>query len=338
MAEQSSLTVASDVQIETSAGSGSGLVRATGAAAFRSEPIALSRKMTSAEALVIVAASCLRQIALNETGVRDGLGEAVHQMRVGLRRLRAALAIFQPVLQPAEFDDLKRELVWLTEQLAEARDYDVLLESKRKFDVVTSSLFAFEAELTSELSRRRQEAFLIASHAVGDVRFERIIVSAAIRLISRADADGAGGEPVRELARRALERRTRRVLRGLARFARLGERERHELRIRVKKLRYAMQFFAGVFPHSRRSRKRFSRALEALQETLGTLNDMAVQQRIATSMIDESTNEARLSRRCAFAMGGLTGYQQAELRSLLAAVPELRARLAEAPHFWNKQP
>jgi CHAD domain-containing protein len=337
MAEQSSLTVASGVQVQRSVGPDSGLVRSMVAAAFRAEPIVLNRKTTSAQALFVIATSCLRQIALNERGVRAGSGEAVHQMRVGLRRLRAALSIFKPVLQPGEFDELKRELVWLTEQLAPARDYDVLIESKRKFEVVTKSVFAGVAELTSELSRRRQEAFLAASHAVADVRFERIIVSSAIRLMSRADEQGESADPVRELACRVLERRARRVLRGLARFARLDVRERHELRIRVKKLRHGIEFFAGVFPNSSRSRKHFSGALEALQETLGTLNDIDVQQRLTRDLVDESANGDRSSRRSAFAMGGLTGYQQAELRSLSARVPKLRARLAKAPRFWSRQ-
>jgi CHAD domain-containing protein len=335
MTEASSLTVAGDVQIERSTGARQALVRREVAAPFRAQPIALDRRTTSAQALVVVATSCLRQVALNERGVRDGSGEAVHQMRVGLRRLRAALSLFKDVLRPGEVDDLKRELVWLTEQLAAARDYDVLIEAKCKFEEATRSVFGGEAELTAELTRRQQEAFAIASRAIESDRFERLIFSSSVALIARADEDGKGGRPVRDLARRVLERRTRRVLRRLARFARLDARERHETRIRVKKLRYGTEFFATLFPNSDRHRKRFSCALEALQEALGRLNDITVHQRIGRDLVDDSTNEGRAGRRIASAMGALTGNEQAELRSLLKAVPKLRVRLAKAPRFWR---
>ena len=291
--------------------------------------------MTSAQALVIVATSCVRQIALNERGVRAGSGEAVHQMRVGLRRLRAALSLFKNVLRPDEVDDLKRELVWLTEQLAAARDYDVLIAAKCRFEEVIRSVFGGDTELTSELASRQQEANTAASRAVASGRFERLIFSSAVGLISRADGQGKGDRPVRALARRVLERRTRRVLWHLARFPRLDARARHQIRIRVKKLRYGTEFFAALFPKSQRDRKRFSRALEALQEALGRLNDITVHQRIGRDLADDGMNEGRAGRRIALAMGALTGHEQAELRSLVASVPKLRERLAKAPRFWR---
>jgi len=334
MTQQSSLTVAdSELQIEPSSALGSVLVQPLPAGAFRAQPIALNRKATSSEALLIIAASCSRQIALNQAGVCGGSGEAVHQMRVGLRRLRAAFSIFKSVLRQGEFEGLKRELVWLTEQLAAARDYDVLIASKRSFEGLTGATLGAQAELTRELIYRQQEAFAAAGRAAASVRFERLVISLAVGLISRADEEGAGSRPVRDLARRVLEQRTRRVLRRLARFARLGVRERHELRIVVKKLRYGTEFFATLFP--KRSSKRFSRELEALQEALGRLNDISVHQRLAADLLDDSTDQACAARRIAFAMGELTGNEQAELRSLLAAVPKLRARLAKAPRFWR---
>jgi len=309
------------------------LVRAQAAAAFRAEPIALDRKTTSAQALVVIASSCLRQVALNQRGVCDGGGEAVHQVRVGVRRLRAALAIFENVLGPGEFDDLKRELVWLAEQLASARDYDVLLESKRKFADPSRSAVVGESELTSELNRRQQEAFAVASGAAESARFERLVASAAVALLSRAGDDGKGARPVRKLARRVLARRTRHALRRLARLPKLSVRERHQLRIAIKKLRYGADFFAQLFPG--RKSERFNRALEALQDVLGKLNDIAVHEQLLADFSNDGESDAHASRRIAFAMGAWVGHERAELRSLLAAVPKLRARLAEAPRFWR---
>ncbi|HYQ27365.1 MAG TPA: hypothetical protein VER04_09095 [Polyangiaceae bacterium] len=46
-------------------------------------------------------------------------------------------------------------------------------------------------------------------------------------------------------------------------------------------------------------------------------------------------NEGRAGRRIALAMGALTGNEQAELLSLVKAVPKLRDRPVKAPHFWR---
>jgi len=332
MSGQSSLTVTSDAPLEPSGGARQVLARTTVVAPFHAELIALDQRTTAAQALVVIATSCLRQVALNERGLRSGSGEALHQMRVGLRRLRAALSVFRKVTRLGEFDDLKRELVWLTERLAAARDYQVLLTSKRDSKVSSAQVFAGGDELTCELHRRQQEAFAVARSAVVSARFHRLVWGTAAALISRADDEGTGDRPVKPLARRILTRRTRRVLRGLDEFSRLETRERHELRIRIKKLRYAAEFFAMLFPNAKRQRTRFGEALEALQDTLGRLNDIGVQQRIAAELVEDGSGA---KRRAIFVLGALIGEQQAEVRALLKSVPKLRARLAKAPRYWR---
>lgn len=336
MTEQSWLTSApSDAQAELGNSLSAAFVRSTAGAAVHAEPIALHRKATSTQALVLLAGSCLRQIAQNQKGVREGFGDAVHQMRIGVRRLRAAISIFKDALRRGSFDGLNSELVWLTEQLAAVREYDVLIASKRNFDDFTRSAFAGECELADVLARRRQAALAVARSAVESARFHRFILSLTLGLILPADEDGVGDRLVRDLAREVLERRTRKVLRRLARFNRLGLRERHQLRIQVKKLRYGTQFFATLFPNTERSCKRFSRALVELQDTLGRLNDTTVHERIASDLVDGGTSEARASRRVAFAMGAFTEAEKAEVPELTARVERLAARLARVPRFWR---
>jgi len=336
MAEQSSLTVAAcGLGVALSAELSRTLVQPTLVGAARAEPIALSRRATSAQALAVVAASCLRQIVQNEGGVRNGGSEAVHQMRVGLRRLRAALSIFSCARQKDRFVGSKTELAWLTEKLAAFRDYDVLLASNRHFEDLMLSACEGVPELVEVLLRRRQDAFAIARGAVTSVRFQRLIVSSTLGLVLRCEISRAGARPAGDLAREVLEHRTSRVLRHLADFGQLGAGERHKLRIQVKKLRYAMDFFATLFRHSKRPRRRFTRALQELQDTLGSLNDTVVQQQIASEIVQSGTSEARASRRIAFAVGRLSEKQLADARTMGARIPELTRRLANAPRFWR---
>jgi triphosphatase len=66
------------------------------------------------------------------------------------------------------------------------------------------------------------------------------------------------------------------------RHAALNTAERHALRIAAKKLRYAAEFFAGLYPHKRA--RPYLAALAALQDVLGTLNDTAVTQRLLSEL------------------------------------------------------
>ena len=66
----------------------------------------------------VIARACLDHALANKRAVQAGGPEGIHQMRVGLRHLRAVLSLFKPLVDGAETDSLKVELKWLTEQLA----------------------------------------------------------------------------------------------------------------------------------------------------------------------------------------------------------------------------
>src|SRR5207253_203396 len=70
--------------------------------------------------------ACLKQIVGNEPALLEGDPEGVHQMRVGLRRLRAALSLFADILRDLRTAAIKTELKWLAGELAPARQLDVL--------------------------------------------------------------------------------------------------------------------------------------------------------------------------------------------------------------------
>src|SRR5581483_10955800 len=64
----------------------------------------------------------------NDPGVRRGDPDAVHDMRVALRRLRSTLHTFRPALDTARTEPLREELKWLGQVLGAVRDNDVLAE------------------------------------------------------------------------------------------------------------------------------------------------------------------------------------------------------------------
>jgi inorganic triphosphatase YgiF len=100
------------------------------AKAVGAEKIMLQRGMNTADAFRIIGRSILRHIAGNETAVRRSDSEGVHQMRVGLRRMRAAISLFAKLLGDHETERVKSELKWLTGELAPARDLDVYMRNE----------------------------------------------------------------------------------------------------------------------------------------------------------------------------------------------------------------
>jgi CHAD domain-containing protein len=136
------------------------------------------------------------------------------------------------------------------------------------------------------------------------------------------------GEPVRRLARRALDHRLRTVTRRGEALHEPDPFARHKLRIQVKKLRYATEFFSTLYRGSRRkARKRFSGALEDLQEALGALNDVTVG-RALSEQLTSGQPEA------AYAAGLAMGLQQAREAALTKTARKAHRKLMQAGRFW----
>jgi len=86
--------------------------------------------MTAVQAFSQVARSCIAQVSANAQLLRQVKDpEVLHQLRIGLRRLRAAYATFKPILPREDLYRLKNESNWLSGELDPARDLDVFIEN-----------------------------------------------------------------------------------------------------------------------------------------------------------------------------------------------------------------
>jgi CHAD domain-containing protein len=228
-----------------------------------------------------IAGACIRQFRLGEMRMMEtGDAAAVHQARVGLRRLRTAFWLFRPLFRPlfrgdAQAQHLREELRWLAGTLGHLRNLDVLagrLEGANRDRVL--------AARPAELARARQE--------LASPRARALMIDLVAWLASGPWKESLerNGRDLQHHAADVLARQRSRIKRGGRHLARLDDRERHKLRIAAKKLRYATQFFAGLFPgkRARRRRKAFARHLARLQDHLGTLNDNAIMPGVMASL------------------------------------------------------
>ena len=306
------------------------------------EDIVLSSRASVAEAFAVIGFSCLHHLAGNEEAVLRGVPEGVHQMRVGLRRLRAAISLFKEIVWGPETDRIKTELKWLTEQLAPARDFDVLV---REGVIPLREAVPDQPEialLKSDLEVRRDDGFARAKATVASARYREALLQTALWLSggkwlrnSNALVAAKRDRPIRGFAANVLRRRTRKIVKKVARLESLDARRRHKLRIASKKLRYATEFFASLFDgrKARASRRSFLKSLKALQDALGKLNDIVVHRKLAREYAHPKTHGKRRSAK-AYAMGVLTGQEQKLAKTCMAAAVKSGKRLSDAPHFW----
>jgi CHAD domain-containing protein len=132
----------------------------------------------------------------------------------------------------------------------------------------------------------------------------------------------------------------KRLLSKGKRLDKLEPQRRHRLRIRTKKLRYATEFFAGVFPakKSKRRRQKFAESLEKLQDSLGDLNDIAVHEelseRLAHSKGGSRRRRSDLPAKKAFAAGRLSGREEARIAPVIEDAQRAYAGFAKAKPFW----
>jgi inorganic triphosphatase YgiF len=249
------------------------------------EPIVLAEASTAADAVASILRSGLRQVEANAAGVlRDDDPEWIHQMRVGIRRLRSALAMLRKRSQP---QPLGKELRWLARALGPARDLDVLLleilpaakaAARRARD---RALAASIDDAAGRARERLQRARADARAAVGSRRFQRLLLASgalASALASPADTAriraAALSDPAPVFAAALLHRRHRKLVRAADDIATLSAKQRHAARIAAKKLRYTTEAFGSLFPGKRL--RSYRKALVRLQEVLGMLNDTAV--------------------------------------------------------------
>jgi triphosphatase len=240
--------------------------------AVKAEPIALDKAMSAAAGFQAIVYACLRQFRLNEAIlVRTGAADALHQIRVSLRRLRSALSIFKPMLADDDFERIRDELRWITSALGDARNIDVLIDR------------ISEDSLARPLREAREAAYAATREALASARLRALMIDLAEWIATgewfRAPTDPAlRDRPICDFARETLTCYRRRVKRSGHGLAELDDDERHAVRIRAKKLRYSAEFFATLFNGERRNRRRkaFLDALEELQNALGELNDLAV--------------------------------------------------------------
>lgn len=253
-------------------------------------PVQLTKRSNVEQAFKSIAASCLTQVQANAAGVAHGSdGESLHQMRVGLRRLRAALDVFKDLVQLPS--DLQLDIDWLSSELGNARDWDVLARSTLPMLSTQATVAGPLLDVTHAALALAREAHSAAAAAINSARYTRMMLSLGRWMFGngwRAPGKGKGKSgldaPVPAFASKVLRRAHKRMKRRGRDLPTADVETRHRARIAARKARYATEFFASLYRG--KQVRPFLKALCALQDELGKANDAAVADRLLGQMAD----------------------------------------------------
>ena len=238
-------------------------VRKGSAKVVKAQRVLVHPDMTVAQGFQTIVAACIRHFRFNEPAVIEHRHvEALHQVRVAMRRLRSALSLFRPAIADANFKRLRGELRWFTGELGEARNLDIVLG----WDLPDGE--------RERLERNRDRAYQAIIAAMESPRFRNLMLD-LVSWVSDGDwrRNSKASEPLGTLTNRRIDRLWRKVSKA-RKLGAMDDRETHRLRIQVKKLRYALDFVAALHVHGRQ--KKFGKAMEKIQEALGRCQDLTM--------------------------------------------------------------
>jgi triphosphatase len=304
--------------------------------AVHAEPVILGLDMTIPAALQKIGRSCLAQLLRNEPAMLSAQPEGVHQMRVAVRRLRSALSSLKKFLPQEDIQWITEELRWLGGMLGPARNLDVfaaeLLPAARTglpdepgWDNLAATLDRLRVAAYDQI----REAILSRRYTATMLRLLRWFEASGRRGHSASDEPDAMTSPIGAIAPGVLNRRRRKVRQCGKGFGSLAPRERHKLRIAVKKLRYTVELFGGLFDND--GLERFVGRLKRLQSDLGYANDVRVAHEFVTELF------ARIEPRspAAHAWVAVLETHDQMLAGRERKLRRNRRRLNDAAPFWR---
>jgi triphosphatase len=263
--------------------------------AVKATPVKVKRKATLGDALGDILLNCLQQMQANEPGIMAGDVESLHQMRVGLRRLRAAQAMVRDVVQLPE--PLVDDIEWLAAILGDARNWDVFLDAVLPGLPLTAaqkpSLARVEVAAREEAERQRARV----RSAIGSPRYTTLMLALGGWIAGKGWRHTTlPADPLDRKIAQAAPKLVREASARVRKRARGYDLKRpeclHKVRIAAKKERYAREFFTAL-SHDRKTTRRHD-LLSDMQDELGEINDAFVARDLVAQLRDKVPQEAGL--------------------------------------------
>ncbi len=303
-----------------------------GPAAVKPEPLVLRPDQPAAEALGRIVGAAIGHLRVNLHAATRGDAEGVHQIRVAIRRLRAAIALFKPLLAAEPADHFNEKLRRSGRIFGAARDWDVFVTETLPAAAADQPAESWPRMLEQEAAAARAAIRANAMRELAEPRFARLLLEVGAWAEEGARDLAALGRPT--LAHRfqasapaLLERLMRRAAKQGKGLRHADPRDLHTLRKRLKTLRYGIEFTESLYrPKAVRA---MLRPCKELQELLGTVNDAAATPELARHLAGNGSPEITP------ALAALTAWAEKRGAAARQRMPKAWHALRDAHPFWD---
>ena len=300
----------------------------------------LAKDMTCEEAFREICRTCLHDFHLNMLGLETlDDTEAVHQGRVAIRRLRAAIMLFKPMVFDLNYRKIRDGLKWLAGSFGVARDLDVLRE--KLLPRIASELVAAQMrDLVSRCEASRLRARQAAVEALNSERGRTLLLNLAVWIEDgkwHQQFSDIAFEPIQNFAGRRLKKRHKRLVRHGVDLAELAPGPRHKVRIDAKEMRYMMEFFVDV-PGVAKDHKHLNKLIdccEKLQTALGVIRDEEAMAELMEHEIGGDTAAANESAKTAILAPAFFWREKAGTEGELKKALRAYSQLTKIDAFWD---
>jgi triphosphatase len=244
--------------------------------------IKLSKNMTLENAFEVMAFHCISQLESSTFILTTSYDiEALHQMRVGLRRIDAFLGFYNDILEiPVA---LKSELKWLGRHLSLARDCDVLIHStlpminnKKQNEKKYSNPKLIEY-LVDKLEIEEKHKQIIA--IIGSQRYIKFLKKLKTCLLMHdkqktfpTKQQFTMSQEIKKVASVKLKEQFKALINLYQNINIKRRKNIHRIRIATKKMRYSIELLQSLYSKNKVSA--YIKNLVKLQDSLGLFNDI----------------------------------------------------------------
>ena len=280
-----------------------------------------------ARAFAAAFAAAAAHVAANVAPAAAGADpEGVHQLRVGLRRLRTLLALLPAGALPGG-ESLAADARWALRGLGPARDRDVFLAETLPPVMRADPEAPGLARLAERAAGSAREANAGVRRLLDGRRFNLFLIDLLLLAEGEPAVGGDLGAALGPFAGKALRRRRRKLLAAGRGFETLSDARRHGVRIALKKFRYACDAFQALYPP--RAAAPYLESAARLQDALGRLNDSVVAPRLAGEI-------AAGDAEAALGAAVVRGWYVHRLRAVDGRMVAAWRAFAALPPFWRR--
>ncbi|WP_169333586.1 CYTH and CHAD domain-containing protein [Leeia oryzae] len=294
----------------------------------KAAPVWVDKDMTPRLALQAIATQALQHFRQNLPGMlTEEDPEFIHQARVALRRLLSARKIFAPIIADADWQTVMLPMKELASVLGLVRDADVFLMDTlpmlAQANVVEpGALLQLQQAVTQQCLQYRQMARKTTNSNLNN-HFQLSLLAWLATLTAQKET---AAPALKAFAGKALSHHLKKARTLADQWESLDVTQRHELRKRIKTLRYTVESFAPMYP--RQQVRRYVTRLQAMQQILGGMNDRAVAAAVLMRVNVQDAMLAETVARCTQWLAQHDNTSEARFLETLAA-------FEQTPVFWQ---